>query len=279
MAREAPENHCDVWGDSALPGLVLLRAHLTDHEFTPHVHDELVIAVTEQGGAEFDSRGVRDLAEVGTTLVFNPGEPHAGRLGRSARWRYRAFYLDERALERLADGLEVSKEALPGFCVNKLDDPALGRVLRGLHTASEADAGAAPLGRQCGLLRAMAELYGRYGSPRPRVRSLGDERSRIARVSDYMQAHFAEAITLDDLSAIAGISAFHLARSFKKEVGLPPHVYLTQLRLQQAKRLLARGLGQAETAAAVGFYDQPALSRHFKKIFGVTPGQYAKAVA
>jgi AraC-like DNA-binding protein len=75
------------------------------------------------------------------------------------------------------------------------------------------------------------------------------------------------------------MSAFHLARCFKKQLGLPPHAYLTQLRLQRARRLLAGGLGLAEAAAAVGFYDQSALSRHFKKIYGVTPGQYAKAVA
>jgi len=100
----------------------------------------------------------------------------------------------------------------------------------------------------------------------------------MARVADYLREHYAEAITLEQLAAVAGMSAFHLARSFKKAIGLPPHVFLTQLRLQQAKRLLARGVGLAEAAAAVGFYDQSALSRHFKKIYGVTPGQYARAV-
>jgi len=125
----------------------------------------------------------------------------------------------------------------------------------------------------------MAELYRRHGSPRPPGRVPGVERACIGRVVDYLRAHYAETIVLDDLAALAGMSAFHFLRSFKKEVGLPPHAFLTQLRLQQARRLLAQGLGQAETAAAVGFYDQPALSRHFKKIYGVTPGQYARAVA
>ncbi|MGD1879231.1 MAG: helix-turn-helix domain-containing protein [Kiloniellaceae bacterium] len=276
MARSPDPNRCHMWGDAGLPGVLLMRADLRDHEFSPHVHDELVIAVTEQGGAEFDSRGVHDVAEGGSTLVFNPGEPHAGRLGRSAHWRYRAFYLDDHALNRLACDLEVHRDSLPGFCVNKLSDPAIATVLQGLHAATEADASV--LGRQSGLLSAMAELYGRYGSPRPRVRPLGEERTRMGRVADYLRAHYAEAITLDRLADVAGMSAFHLARCFKKELGLPPHVYLTQLRLHEAKRLLAQGLGLAETAAAVGFYDQSALSRHFKKIYGVTSGQYARAV-
>jgi len=277
MSRKPAENRCDLWGDAALPGVLLLRADFTRHEFSPHVHDEMVIAVTEQGGAEFDSRGINDIAEEGTTLVFNPGEPHAGRMGRSGRWRYRAFYLDGRALERLAAGLELPAESLPGFCTNKLADPALSVALQGLHAATQG--GGSPLGRQSGLLAAMAALYQRHGSPRPRQAVPGQERSRIGRVADYLQAHYAEAVSLDDLAVLASMSAFHLVRSFKKELGLPPHVYLTQLRLQQARHLLAHGLGQAETAAAVGFYDQSALSRHFKKIYGVTPGQYVRAKA
>jgi AraC-like DNA-binding protein len=277
MPREPAANRCDLWADAGLPGVLLMRADFTSHEFTPHVHDELVIAVTEEGGAEFDSRGLSDLAEAGTTLVFNPGEPHAGRLGRSARWRYRAFYLDDCALQRLAAELEMPAEALPGFCSNKLRDPAIAAALQGLHAASEG--GASLLARQSGLLFAMAELYARYGSARPRRPPAGAELSCVGRAAAYLQAHYAEPVTLAQLSDAAGMSAFHLARCFKKQLGLPPHAYLTQLRLQQARRLLARGLGLAEAAAAVGFYDQSALSRHFKKIYGVTPGQYAKAVA
>ncbi len=276
MARPQPENHCDLWGDTALPGVLLMRADFTSQEFSPHVHDEMVIAVTEAGGAEFDSRGVNDIAEAGTTLVFNPGEPHAGRMGRSSRWRYRAFYLDGGALDRLADDLEVSRRALPGFCTNKLADRELSTALRQLHRASQDED--TPLGRQSRLIAAMAELYRRHGSPRPPGRVPGIERACIGRVVDYLRAHYAEAVVLDDLAALAGMSAFHFLRSFKKEIGLPPHAFLTQLRLQQARKLLAQGLGQAETAAAVGFYDQSALSRHFKKIYGVTPGQYARAM-
>lgn len=270
-------DRCDLWADAGLPGVLLLRADFTTHEFAPHVHEELVIAVTEEGGAEFDSRGVHDLAEAGTTLVFNPGEPHAGRLGRSARWRYRAFYLDDRALGRLADDLEVPAAALPGFSDNKLCDPAIAAALQALHRATERDASL--LARQSGLLLALAELYRRYGSAPPRLPRAGAERTRVGRAAAYLRAHSAEPVSLAQLAEAAGMSAFHLARCFKRQLGLPPHAYLTQLRLQQARRLLEGGFGLAEAAAAVGFYDQSALSRHFRKVYGVTPGQYARAVA
>ncbi len=274
--ENSPSNRCRLWGDGALPGMLMMQADLTDHEFTPHVHDELVIAVTERGGAVFDSRGISDQAEEGSVLVFNPGEPHAGRMGHSARWRYRAFYLSQPALDRVAEGLELASGESPGFLTNKLRDPALYASLHRLHEASESGAGA--MARESGLLEAMAVLYRRHGSPRSACRTVVDERSRIVRVADYLHDHYAEAVRLDQLAQLAEMSAYHLVRSFKKERGLPPHVYLTQVRLQQARRLLAEGSGLAETATAVGFYDQSALNRHFKRVYGVTPGQYAKAV-
>lgn len=281
MAQETMDrlaaNRCRLWGDDTQPGMLLMQADFTSHEFAPHVHDELVIAVTEDGGATFDSRGISDQAEAGTVLVFNPGEPHAGRMGRSDRWRYRAFYLDRSALGRVAEGLELTSGSNPGFLTNKLRDKALYRSLHRLHEAFEQEGGA--LTRDTGLLDAMAMLYGRHASPRPPDRPLADERSRIDRVVDYLQAHYAEAISLAELAGLAEMSAYHLVRCFKKERGLPPHVYLTQVRLQAARRLLAEGQGLAETATAVGLYDQSALNRHFKRIYGITPGQFAKAVA
>lgn len=278
MAQHSRQaNRCDLWGDAALPGTLLMHADFTNHEFAPHVHDELVIAVTERGGAVFDSRGISDQAEEGSVLVFNPGEPHAGRLGRSGRWRYRAFYLDQQALARVAEDLEMSSDAGSAFVTNKLHDPTLFATLHDLHAASQSDSSL--LARESTLLAGMSRLYRRHGSPRPKDRRVGSEGSRIDRVAEFLQTQFAEPVSLAQLAELAEMSAFHLVRCFKKERGLPPHVFLTQIRLQQARRLLTEGRGLAETAAAVGFYDQSALNRHFKRVYGVTPGQFARALA
>ena len=64
-------------------------------------------------------------------------------------------------------------------------------------------------------------------------------------------------------------------RSFSREVGIPPHRYLTGRRLDRARRLLLAGGRPAEVAAEVGFHDQAHLTRHFKRMLGVTPGAYA----
>ena len=72
---------------------------------------------------------------------------------------------------------------------------------------------------------------------------------------------------------------YALIRAFRAETGLPPHVYLNQLRVRQARRLLDRGVPPARAAAEAGFADQAHLTRHFKRIVGVPPGAYQRARA
>ena len=91
---------------------------------------------------------------------------------------------------------------------------------------------------------------------------------------DYLEENFAEDCALADLAVLAGINRFNLLRAFQRCVGLPPHLYQTQLRLRHARRLMLAGEAPAMAAVAVGFTDQSHLIRKFKAAYGVTPGEY-----
>lgn len=94
---------------------------------------------------------------------------------------------------------------------------------------------------------------------------------------DYLRESLGDCVTLEDLADQAGLDKFHLCRAFRDQIGMPPHTYLTHLRIAEAKRLLDRGLRASEVAARVGLYDQSQLNRHFRRIVGTTPGRYAAA--
>ncbi|WP_437547313.1 helix-turn-helix transcriptional regulator [Sorangium sp. So ce367] len=94
---------------------------------------------------------------------------------------------------------------------------------------------------------------------------------------EYLRERLAESITLDDLAAHASLDKFHLCRAFRAQIGMPPHMYLTHLRVQRAQQLLTRGVRASELAPRVGFYDQSQLTRHFRRIVGVTPARYGNA--
>lgn len=97
----------------------------------------------------------------------------------------------------------------------------------------------------------------------------------VRRAKEYLRAHLATAIKLDELAAHAELDKFHLCRAFRAQVGMPPHAYLTHLRIARAKELLLRGVRASELAPLVGLYDQAQLTRHFRRLVGTTPARYA----
>jgi AraC family transcriptional regulator len=96
----------------------------------------------------------------------------------------------------------------------------------------------------------------------------------VARAMQHIRAHFADVLSLADIAGAAQVSPFHLARLFKQTTGQTPHQYLIQVRVESARALLTAGANRslAEVAEAVGFADQSHLTRHMKRLLGVTPG-------
>ncbi len=85
------------------------------------------------------------------------------------------------------------------------------------------------------------------------------------------------AFDLQSLSEHLGLSRFSALRAFKRHFGLPPHNYQIHMRVDQAQTGLRAGRSPARVAIDCGFFDQSHLTRHFKKVLGTTPAQYARA--
>jgi len=82
-------------------------------------------------------------------------------------------------------------------------------------------------------------------------------------------------VDLASLAAEAGLGKFQALRAFKRRYGMPPHAYQLYLRISRARLMLRAGAAPADVAAHFGFVDQSHMNRHFKRIVGVTPRQYA----
>ncbi|WP_394824846.1 helix-turn-helix domain-containing protein [Pendulispora albinea] len=98
----------------------------------------------------------------------------------------------------------------------------------------------------------------------------------VRTIKEHLDACYREEVPLDELAALAGMKKFAMVRAFTAEVGFPPHSYQTLLRVHHARRLLLAGQSAGATATAVGFVDQSHLTRHFKRIEGITPGEYSR---
>ena len=275
MARREPKNTTQYWAAPTVRGLSLMLAEFTTQEFPLHPHDGFVVAVTERGGSEIKSRGNVAQADTRALFIFNPEEPHAGWMGRSTYWRYRAFYMTKAAMHQLAEDLDVSE--LPYFLENRIPDEDLIDAFLATHCGFEGALD--PMASRQLMIEAFARLFSRHGSGRQPMRSSASDQRRVKLAIDLMRSRYGDTLTLEDLARPLDVSIYQLIGLFKRTVGLTPHSYLTQVRLGGACSLLKRGAGIAETAVLCGFYDQSALCNHFRRSYGLSPLQFARAYA
>ena len=261
------------WHARALPGLSCLEASFTTQRFPPHAHDAVVIAITSAGGAAYASRGRHGEADPSVLLVFNPTEPHAGHMGRSSSWQYRALYLGEEAIGELLHTL--GRTTLPGFMSNAVADPRLIASFARAHRELDED-GDPALAREA-LFDACGTLFDQHAAHAgPRAASPID-RASVDAALVTIRDRFRERLTVDELAAGVGLSPFQLIRQFKRATGMPPHAHLLRARLHEAIRQLKHGAALIDAAAAAGFYDQSAMTNAFRRTYAITPGQYARA--
>jgi AraC family transcriptional regulator len=149
--------------------------------------------------------------------------------------------------------LAVDAELTAGGAGGPLAAESLANVLA-VHLIRHVLAPRQPAGRQDGTL------------PRAKLRA----------VVEYVEEHLDAGPSLEEMAAVARLSAYHFARQFRKATGLPPHQYVIARRVERARQLLQAGtdLSLAEVAAHAGFSDQSQFTHHFKRIVGVTPGQF-----
>ena len=105
--------------------------------------------------------------------------------------------------------------------------------------------------------------------------SSGLTRSQARRVLDYIESHLSRHLTLGELARIAGLSLHHFARMFKRTVGMAPHRYVLERRLERAKGMLrSTGTSLVEISLSTGFSSQSHFTSTFRRLVGPTPTEF-----
>jgi AraC-like DNA-binding protein len=242
----------------ALAGLAVVRA--TTAALHTGVKDFHGIGRIERGNTEWWGGGQVWRSRPGCLLVKQPGDV-VRHLAHDGPTTYTAVRLpaDEvaRALDRgrpvLMAQLEPDDERAAPF--HRLIDAAC--------------AGADRLSLEVALAEALGALASISGRP--------DHSRPVRRAIEYLREHLDDSFTLADLADHAGLDKFHLCRAFRAQIGMPPHRYLTHLRIARAKELLRHGVRASDVAPLVGLGDQARLTRHFKRLVGTTPARYGRS--
>jgi AraC family transcriptional regulator len=98
------------------------------------------------------------------------------------------------------------------------------------------------------------------------------------RVVEYVEQHLGTKLSTEEVAAAIGLSKSHFSRAFKSTLGISPMAYVAGRRVEHAKhRMMASAETLAEVALDCGFADQSHLNRQFRRVVGVSPGQWRRA--
>jgi AraC-like DNA-binding protein len=263
---------------SVLGSFDIMRATYRNHSFPLHAHAEFALGVVESGANRLRYRGASHNVGAGQIVIVHPGEMHTGEAISEDGWSYRMLYPPPSVVDAaVAAGADRGPRVTPFFPSPVLDDPALARRLVRMHRALESSDCA--LESESRFVEAMCALVSRHaardGEGAPRIRA---EPPAVRLAREFIEAHFTSVVRLSTLAELTGVSPFHLIRVFRASVGVPPYVYLAQLRMSHALSLLRQGRTLSQVAYLAGFSDQSHLTRQFKRAMGLPPGKYVRGL-
>lgn len=250
-----------------VPGIAeVFHARFTDHAYPPHAHDTWTLLVVDDGMIRYDLHRHEHGALRPAVTLLPPNVAHTGRAATHHGFRKRVLYLDSTVLDAALTGAAITAPSLDDALLRVrvdqlhrcLDQPGLDRP----GATLEAESRLALIGER------IRQHFGEQpAAPAP---------SRIAAdLRDLLDSRIAAGLALTDAAATLHAHPAHLVRTFTRAFGLPPHRYLTGRRVEAARRRLLAGEPIADVAAGVGFHDQAHLHRHFVRLLGTTPAQFA----
>jgi AraC family transcriptional regulator len=217
----------------------------------------------------------------GAILVVPAGSP--------ALWRWSGsfdslhIFLEPELFARVgaeAFGLDPARVTLPPL--DGLDLPHLRTAMGAVDAELTAGGAGGSLAAESLANLLAVHLIRHVSAPRqPTHRRAGTlPRAKLRAVVEYVEEHLDTGPTLEQMAAIARLSPNYFASQFNRATGLPPHQYVIARRVERAKQLLQTesDFSLAEIAASAGFSDQSQFSHHFKRLIGVTPGQFRTRV-
>jgi AraC-like DNA-binding protein len=185
-----------------------------------------------------------------------------------------SIMVSKEIMEEAAAARHFERRPLSWRGAQRADESLCSEVIRQHRALEEAAAGP---DAAAALADCLSLLFARCIDRRAATAST-PPRPTVERARSYLEHNYQQQFGMDELAAAVGASRYHLARTFAAEFGVTPHEYLLQVRLARARALLSQDIPVQRAAADTGFSDQSHFTRHFRRVYGVTPMRYVAAI-
>lgn len=237
-------------------------------DFPNHFHEYYVIGFLEAGQRRLTCRDETYIVMQNDMVLFNPEACHACAQVGTEPFQYRSLNITREVMRNATYeicGLDIS----PHFQASVIRDTEYGVLFCQLHRMVLENVSS--LEKQEVFYLLLGRLIAEYAGTLPMAMPSD---SRIETVCDYLETHYAQGISLEQLSDIAGLNKYSFLRAFVRAKGITPYRYLEAVRINHARKLLGQEASLSETAFLAGFSDQSHFSNFFMRLIGLTPGQY-----
>lgn len=241
-------------------------------KFPNHFHDHYVIGFIVNGRRLLRCNRQECMVCRGDIMLFNPHDAHRCEQADKNALDYRCIHIQPDVMRQTVYEI-TGQNYLPRFTPPVLFRSDLASSLRELHLMILQER--ITFEKEELFFFLIEQLIRDYSEPVP-AQAPETGVPEIQAACSYLEAHYADAVSLDELSAAAGLSKYHFLRLFTKEKGITPCSYLEAIRIGNAKRLLEGGMPPVEAAFQTGFSDQSHFTNFFKRLTGLTPRQYMR---
>lgn len=266
-----------IWRPPEISGVELISATGVTQSLPKHVHSDFAMVVVQKGAYKILNGAKNHTMTAGGFYLAQPGETISCGASEEAGRTFRGLDVSPALFQNTAAEISRKDLEMPVFFRQIPPDKRLSMLFLEVHKSLEKPA--SQLENSSLLQELLAYIFTNYAeSGNSSFSAFGKEHRAVKLVREFLEDNFRENISLEQIAEIADLSSFYLNRVFRQTVGIPPHAYQIQVRVERAKTLLAQDVPIEQAALAVGFFDQSHFTNHFKRLNGFTPGFYQQNI-
>ena len=257
------------FSDKKLPYIELRHSNSNKH-YKEHIHETFSIGVNINGRSLYTNKNKEFEFKAGKIAIINPLSVHSCNSLENFHHEYFMMYLDKNWCYELQNSLNEKVKEFKPFSKEILEEKKLYEEF--VFLCEKLFSEDFYLEKECAIINFFKKLF------LIDLDTLNDknplEKQDIEDIINYFEKNFSENITLKELEEEFGLNSFYIIRLFNEKIGLSPHQFLLNLKINKSKELLRSGYSIVDTALECGFTDQSHFHRNFVSIVATTPRQF-----